>query len=239
MERALRRAQLHGLLRRALCVGRLFRRRAPCAAFVVRLVGRRALRATSRSRPGSARGRGRRPRQHRHRLAVLLDALGRTADGSRTAPRACRRRRRFASDKRTNVSCSVTAALRVVAGVRHVRACRSDRTRARLRGCCACVISCAPRLAAPTVRPAVVAALRGDLRREQRALQQQPALHRERAVARGRVHDLVAEHGRELGFGVELGQQAAIHCDLAARQRPGVRHRAIQHDELVRQLRGR
>ena len=67
-------------------------------------------------------------------------------------------------------------------------------------------------------------------------MQQQSALHRERAVARGRVHDLVAEHGRELGFGVELRQQAAIHGDLAARQRPCVRHGAVQNDELVWQL---
>ena len=49
---------------------------------------------------------------------------------------------------------------------------------------------------------AVVAALRRDLRREQRALQQQTALHRERAVPRCGVHDLVPEHGRELGFGL-------------------------------------
>ncbi len=83
---------------------------------------------------------------------------------------------------------------------------------------------------------AVVAALRGDLRREQRALQQETALHRERAMPRCRVHDLVAEHGRELGLGRKLGEQAAIHGDLAAGQRPCVRHGAVQDDELVRQL---
>jgi hypothetical protein len=81
--------------------------------------------------------------------------------------------------------------------------------------------------------PAIVAALRGDLRREQRCLQQQTALHGERAVPRRRMHDLVAEHRRELGLGVELHEQAAIHRDLAARQRPRVRQ-AVQDDELVR-----
>ena len=55
-------------------------------------------------------------------------------------------------------------------------------------------------------------------------------------MARGRVHDLVTEHGSELGFRVELRQQAAIDGDLAAGQRPRIRHRAVQDDELVRQL---
>ena len=61
------------------------------------------------------------------------------------------------------------------------------------------MISCAPRSRADG-EAGVVVALRDDCRREQRALQQQSALHRERAVARGRVHDLVAEDRRELGF---------------------------------------
>ena len=50
------------------------------------------------------------------------------------------------------------------------------------------------------------------------------------------MHDLVAEHGGELRFGVELGQQAAIHRDLAARQCPCVRDGAVENDELVGQL---
>ena len=83
--------------------------------------------------------------------------------------------------------------------------------------------------------PGEVAALRGGARHRHDGAEQQAALHRERAVARGGVHDLVAQHGRELRFGMELRQQPAIHGDLPAGQGPGIRHRAVQHHELVGQ----
>jgi hypothetical protein len=55
-------------------------------------------------------------------------------------------------------------------------------------------------------------------------------------MPRGRVHDLVPQHGRQLGLRIQLDQQAAVDGDLAARQCPGIRYRAVQHDELVGQV---
>jgi hypothetical protein len=49
------------------------------------------------------------------------------------------------------------------------------------------------------------------------------------------MHDLVAEHGCQLGFGAELGQETAIDGDFPAGQRPGIGHGAVQHDEFVGQ----
>jgi hypothetical protein len=50
------------------------------------------------------------------------------------------------------------------------------------------------------------------------------------------MHDLVPQHRRELGLGRKLSEQAAIHGDLPAGQRPCVRHGAVQDDELVREV---
>src|SRR5205814_1742659 len=83
--------------------------------------------------------------------------------------------------------------------------------------------------------PGEVATARGGLRSGYDDAEQQTALHRDGAVPRGRVYDLVAKHGGELGFRVQLGQEPAVHRDLAAGQRPGVWHRAVQHHELVGQ----
>ena len=55
-------------------------------------------------------------------------------------------------------------------------------------------------------------------------------------VACGRMHDLVAEHGRQFGLAVHFGQQAAVDRDLAARQRPGIRYRVVDHIEFVGKL---
>ena len=47
-------------------------------------------------------------------------------------------------------------------------------------------------------------------------------------VTRGDVADLVAEHGRELGLGVEVAHDAARDVDVAARQREGVDLLAVE-----------
>ena len=49
------------------------------------------------------------------------------------------------------------------------------------------------------------------------------------------MHDLVPEHGRKLGFRRQFGEQAPVDRDLAARQRPGIRHRVIEDYELIGQ----
>jgi hypothetical protein len=56
------------------------------------------------------------------------------------------------------------------------------------------------------------------------------------AVSCRSVHDLVAEHSCQFRFAVQLGQQTAVHCDLAARQCPRVRHGVVQHHEFIGQL---
>jgi hypothetical protein len=55
-------------------------------------------------------------------------------------------------------------------------------------------------------------------------------------VACGSVHDLVAEHSSQFRFAVQLGQQTAVDCDLAAGQCPRIRHGVVQHHEFIRQL---
>ena len=169
------------------------------AAFVVRFVRGLALPQTCRCGLIALAAELAAGCEHRRGLAILRDAL---------------RRRRVAREQRRESAASAAALLgqaherflqrdggvRVVAGGSHVAhavqirfelgfaaVAHRQQLRAEARG--------ADREAA------VVAALCGDLRREQRALQQQTALHRERAVPRGRMHDLVAQHGRELGFG--------------------------------------
>ncbi len=83
--------------------------------------------------------------------------------------------------------------------------------------------------------PREVATSRGGLNSRDHGAQQQAALHCDCAMTRCRVHDLVPEHGGELGFGMQLGQEPAVHRDLAAGQGPRVRNRIVQHHELVRQ----
>ena len=86
------------------------------------------------------------------------------------------------------------------------------------------------------VDAAVVAVAGRDLRRDQPALQQHAAAHLLRRMPRRGVHDFMTQHGRKLGFGLQLGQQTAIDADLAAGQCPGVRDRVVQHREFIRQL---
>ena len=81
-----------------------------------------------------------------------------------------------------------------------------------------------------------IAGRHAHLRCDHAHLQQRAALLGLGAVARRRVRDLVAQHGRQLRFTRELGQQAPVDCHLAARQRPGVGHRAVEHHELIGQL---
>ena len=50
------------------------------------------------------------------------------------------------------------------------------------------------------------------------------------------MNDFVAEHGGQLSFVLQLGQQTGVDSDLAARQSPGIGHRVVQHHEFVRQL---
>jgi hypothetical protein len=56
------------------------------------------------------------------------------------------------------------------------------------------------------------------------------------AVPGGNVADLVAEHRRHLGFGGEMGQDAARHVHGAARQREGVDHGVVHHPEAPGQV---
>ena len=46
----------------------------------------------------------------------------------------------------------------------------------------------------------------------------------------------MAKHGGEFRFTVEFGQQAAIEGHFAARQCPGIGHRAIEHHKLIGQF---
>ena len=50
------------------------------------------------------------------------------------------------------------------------------------------------------------------------------------------VDDFVGQHGGELGLGVQLGEQAAVDHDLAARQGPGVGHGVVEYAEFVVQF---
>ena len=77
---------------------------------------------------------------------------------------------------------------------------------------------------------------RRDAAGQHRTLQQNRARLALGAVACGRMHDLVAEHGSQFGLAVHFGQQAAVDRDLAARQRPGIRYRVVDHIEFVGKL---
>ena len=205
-----------------------------CAAFVVGLVRRRALPQPRRCSLIAFAAEIAAFCERRRGCTVFLDALG---------------RRRMAREQRRESAATAAALLgqaherllqrdgrvRVVAGRGHVA--HAVKIRFELRFA---AVAHRQELRAEARgadgEAAVVAALRGDLRREQCTLQQQTALHRERAMPRCGVHDLVPQHGRELGLGFELREQAAIHGDLAARERPCVRHGAVQDDEFVRQL---
>ena len=55
-------------------------------------------------------------------------------------------------------------------------------------------------------------------------------------MPRGRVHGFMAQDGGQFGFGFQFGQQPPVDRYLAARQRPGVRYRVVQHDEFVGQI---
>jgi len=170
-------------------------------------------------------------RQRRGRLAIFLHALG--------GWRMTREQRREAARARAALLGEAherflerDRGARVVAGRRHVA--HAVEIRFELRPA---AVALRDQLRADAGRadskPAVIAALRRHLSREQCALQQHAALHGQRAVSSGRVHDLVAEHGRELGFRLKLREQPAIHRDLAAGQRPSVRHGTVQYDGLV------
>ena len=76
---------------------------------------------------------------------------------------------------------------------------------------------------------------RADRRNRGADLQQLAFLHLLSPVARGGVHDLVAEHRSQFRLVLQLDQQAAVDRDLAARQRPGIQLAAVQHHELVGQ----
>ena len=67
-------------------------------------------------------------------------------------------------------------------------------------------------------------------------LHELPLLHLLRAVAGRGVDDLVAEHRGELGFVLQLDQESAVDCELAAGQCPGVQIAAVDDDELVWEL---
>ena len=58
-----------------------------------------------------------------------------------------------------------------------------------------------------------------------------------RAVARGDVADLVAQHASQFGLAVQVGHQAARDVDVAAGQREGVDLGAVEHGEAPLQLR--
>ena len=51
-------------------------------------------------------------------------------------------------------------------------------------------------------------------------------------MPRGDVTDLVAKHAGELGFGVEIHEQAAIHVDVAAAGGEGVDGLVVEDEEL-------
>ena len=60
-----------------------------------------------------------------------------------------------------------------------------------------------------------------------------------RRMSRGDVPDLVPEHTGELGFGIEVHQQAAIHIDIAAAGGERVDGLVVDDEELeffVRQI---
>ena len=76
---------------------------------------------------------------------------------------------------------------------------------------------------------------RTDARDGRADLYELALLHLLRTVPCGRVHDLVAEHRRELGLVLQLDEQAAVDGDLAAWQRPGVELAAVEHHEFVGQ----
>ncbi len=94
-------------------------------------------------------------------------------------------------------------------------------------------LSCHARTADGKV--AVTAVTACHARGNNETLQQHASRQLLRGVPGCCVHDLVTEHGGKFRLGLHFGQQAAIHRDLAAGQRPGVGHRIIQHDELVGQ----
>ncbi len=46
----------------------------------------------------------------------------------------------------------------------------------------------------------------------------------------------MTQDGRQFPLVVQFGQKAAVDCNLAAGQRPGVRCRVVEDNELVRQI---
>ena len=79
----------------------------------------------------------------------------------------------------------------------------------------------------------VVAVARRNGGRQDHTLQQHAALHALGRMPCRRMHDLVGENRGKFGFGVQLGQNTAVYCDLAARQCPGIRHRVVEYDEFI------
>ncbi len=53
-----------------------------------------------------------------------------------------------------------------------------------------------------------------------------------RRVTGGDVPDFMPEHTGELGFGIEIYQQAAIHIDIAAAGGEGIDGFIVDHEEL-------
>ena len=60
-----------------------------------------------------------------------------------------------------------------------------------------------------------------------------------RRMARDVVTDLVAEHGGELGFGIQVRQQPAMDVDVTAADGEGVQRVVIEHEELEIPVRNR
>jgi hypothetical protein len=50
------------------------------------------------------------------------------------------------------------------------------------------------------------------------------------------MYHLVAQYRRQFRLALQLHQQAPIHRNLAARQRPGIGDRTVEHLEFVWQL---
>ena len=56
-------------------------------------------------------------------------------------------------------------------------------------------------------------------------------------VAGRDMADLVAQHGREFGFGIDVSENAARDVDVAARQREGIDLRTVEDSEMIFEVR--
>ncbi len=76
----------------------------------------------------------------------------------------------------------------------------------------------------------------GDGRAHGQHLRQHAARLGARGVPRGHVRELVAQHGGQFGFGVQVGQQAAEDVDVAAAGGEGVDRIVVDDGELPGQV---